>query len=111
MAVSRLSGMAGIGVDRMGNLADTSQDGAILRLENLDTDLRPPPGVVEATQNAAQLDSANSYLPFLGANTLRQAAASLVSRLSGVAYDFDYCVRWRPEWYSECPPGACGAGR
>ena len=37
--------MAGIGVDRMGNLADQSQDGALLRLENLDTDLRPPPGV------------------------------------------------------------------
>ena len=89
MTVSRLSGMAGIGVDRMGNLADASRDGAILRLENLDTDLRPPAGVVEATQHAVQLDSANSYLPFLGADTLRQAAASLVSRLSGVDYDWN----------------------
>ncbi len=41
MPVSRLSGMAGIGVDEMGNFADQSQDGAIFRLENLDTDLRP----------------------------------------------------------------------
>ena len=41
MPVSRLSGMAGIGVDKMDNLADQSQDGAILRLENLDTDRRP----------------------------------------------------------------------
>ena len=86
MPVSRLSGMAGIGVDRMGNLADQSQDGAILRLENLDTDLRPPPGVEEATRQAVGEDAANSYLPFLGADSLRQAAAALVSRLSGVEY-------------------------
>lgn len=88
MPVSRLSGMAGIGVDRMGNLADQSQDGAILRLENLDTDLRPPPGVEEATRQAVGADDANSYLPFLGANSLRQAAAALVSRLSGVEYNW-----------------------
>jgi aspartate/methionine/tyrosine aminotransferase len=88
MPVSRLSGMAGIGVDRMGNLADQSQDGAILRLENLDTDLRPPPGVEEATRRAVGEDDANSYLPFLGADALRQAAAALVSRLSGVEYDW-----------------------
>ena len=88
MPVSRLAGMAGIGVDRMGNLADQSQDGAILRLENLDTDLRPPPGVEEATRQAVGEDDANSYLPFLGADPLRQAAAALVSRLSGVEYDW-----------------------
>ena len=88
MPVSRLSGMAGIGVDRMGNLADQSQDGAILRLENLDTDLRPPPGVEEATRQAVGEDDANSYLPFLGADALRQAAAALVSRLSGVEYNW-----------------------
>ncbi len=88
MPVSRLAGMAGIGVDRMGNLADQSQDGAILRLENLDTDLRPPPGVEEATRRAVGEDDANSYLPFLGADTLRQAAAALVSRLSGVEYNW-----------------------
>lgn len=89
MPVSRLSGMASIGVDRMGTLADQAHDGSILRLENLDTDLQPPRGVVEATQHAAGLDSANSYLPFLGANALREAAAALVSRLSGVAYDWN----------------------
>ena len=88
MPVSRLAGMAGIGVDRMGNLADQSQDGAILRLENLDTDLRPPPGVEEATRQAVGEDDANSYLPFLGADALRQAAAALVSRLSGVEYNW-----------------------
>lgn len=89
MSVSRLAGMAAIGVDRMGNLADKTQDDTVLRLENLDTDLRPPAGVVEATQKAAELDSANSYLPFLGANELRQAAAELVTRLSGVEYEWN----------------------
>ena len=88
MPVSRLAGMAGIGVDRMGNLADQSQDGAILRLENLDTDLRPPPGVEEATRQAVGEDDANSYLPFLGADALRQTAAALVSRVSGVEYNW-----------------------
>jgi aspartate/methionine/tyrosine aminotransferase len=86
--VTRLYGMAGIGVDRMGRLADLSNDPAVLRLENLDTDLRPPAGVVEATQRAATLDAANSYLPFYGSNDLRRAAAELVGRLSGVGYNW-----------------------
>ena len=34
-------------------------------------------------------DHANSYLPFLGADSLRQAAATLVSRLSGAHYDWN----------------------
>ncbi len=89
MSVSRLAGMAGIGVDRMGNLADASGDPEILRLENLDTDLRPPAGVIETTQRAATEDKANSYLPFLGMNPLRRAAAALVSRTSGVDYDWN----------------------
>ena len=89
MPVSRLAGMAGIGVDRMGNLADQLKDPRVLRLENLDTDLRPPPGVVETTQRAATLDEANSYLPFLGMDALRKAAAALVSRTSGIDYDWN----------------------
>ena len=89
MPVTRLSGMAGIGVDRMGHLADQLADPEVLRLENLDTDLRPPPGVVEATQQAATQDEANSYLPFLGMDSLRRAAATLVSRTSGVDYDWN----------------------
>ncbi len=89
MPVSRLAGMAGIGVDRMAGLADRSRNPEILRLENLDTDLRPPPGVVRATRDAAGRDDANSYLPFLGADGLRRAAAALVSRTSGVDYDWN----------------------
>jgi hypothetical protein len=40
--VTRLRGVPGIGVDRMGDQADALADPAVLRLENLDTDLRPP---------------------------------------------------------------------
>ena len=88
MPVSRLADMAGIGVDRLGALADREADPDVLRLENLDTDLRPPPGVVEATVAAAARDDANSYLPFLGTDRLRRAAAARVSRTSGVDYDW-----------------------
>lgn len=84
--------MAPIGVDRMGSLADRAGDPEILRLENLDTDLRPPPGVVEATREAAGRDDANSWLPFFGADELRRAAAEQVSRRSGVDYDRDASV-------------------
>ncbi len=89
MAVSRLAGMAGIGVDRMGALADGAADPELLRLENLDTDLRPPAGAVEATREAAARDAANSYLPFVGSDELRQAAAARVSRTAGVDYDWN----------------------
>ena len=88
MPVRRLADLAGIGVDRTGSLADHADDPDLLRLENLDTDLAPPPGVVEATVAAAGRDDANSYLPFLGADAVRERAAALVARQSGVAYDW-----------------------
>ena len=86
MTVSRLRNMTGIGVDRVGRLADQAHDPDLLRLENLDTDLRPPPGVVEATQRAVLRDDANSYLPFFGFDDLRRLAAARVQQRSGVAY-------------------------
>ncbi len=88
MTVSRLRDVPGIGVDRVGDEADRAADPSILRLENLDTDLRPPSEALEATRRAIEDDSANSYLPFLGHDALRQAAAAHVSRLSGVPYDW-----------------------
>jgi N-succinyldiaminopimelate aminotransferase len=88
MSVIRLGGLTSIGVDKMGAAADRSRDEQLLRLENLDTDLVPPRGIIEATRSQIGLDSANSYLPFFGSNELRQAATDLVSRLSGVSYDW-----------------------
>jgi len=81
----RLTEIAGIGVDRMGAIAD-SRD-AILRLENLDTDIAPDAWAIDETRRAAGVDDANSYLPFIGRLELRRAAARHVARLSGVAYD------------------------
>lgn len=90
--VSRLLHVPGIGVDRMGNAADAAHDPEILRLENLDTDLPPPLIAIETTQKAIDRDENNSYLPFLGQNALRKAAANRVARVSGVPYD----------WQSQC---------
>jgi N-succinyldiaminopimelate aminotransferase len=89
MIASRLRALATIGVDQMGALAERVENKSLLRLENLDTDLRPPARVIAVTKQEVDLDSANSYLPFVGANELRKAATDLVSRLSGVDYDWN----------------------
>ncbi len=80
MTVSRLQGVPGIGVDRMGDAADSAADPELLRLENLDTDLRPHAAAIEATRAAIDDDDANSYLPFPGHERLRRAVASHVGR-------------------------------
>jgi aspartate/methionine/tyrosine aminotransferase len=87
MSVSRLRHIPGIGVDVVGDAADAAADPEILRLENLDTDLRPPPAALELTRAAVDDDAANSYLPFHGHRVLREAAAAHVGRLAGRPYD------------------------
>jgi aspartate/methionine/tyrosine aminotransferase len=87
MSVSRLRDIPGIGVDKVGDAADATGDPRFLRLENLDTDLRPPAAAIEATRRAIDDDSANSYLPFQGHLSLREAAAAHVSSIAGVPYD------------------------
>jgi len=98
MSVSRLAHITKIGVEQMGDLADSLKDPSVLRLENLDTDLRPPQSAVEFTKFAVEDDDANSYLPFFGLDVLRQAAANLVGRQSGQKYD----------WKTECLISAGG---
>ncbi len=68
--VSRLVNIPGIGVDRMGNAADLANDTEILRLENLDRDVPPPSLAIDITQKSIGADDNNSYLSFLGQNTL-----------------------------------------
>jgi len=82
---ARLKDIAGIGVDRMGSIADASGRD-FLRLENLDVDIPPDPAAIERTRAAAAEDGANSYLPFVGQTRLRETAARHVSALSGVPY-------------------------
>ncbi len=84
---ARLQHFPGIGVNVMGDRADAVADPSMLRLENLDTDLRPPQIALEQTRLAVDCDNANSYLPFEGHHDLRTAAAAHVSRLSGRDYD------------------------
>lgn len=87
MSVSRLSAIPGIGVDKMGNAADADGRPEMLRLENLDTDIAPPPAAIEATLQAVKRDDANSYLPFFGIHALRNAAAERLSQTTGIDYD------------------------
>ena len=85
---SRLSEMPGIGVDRLGNAADALQDSTVLRLQNLDTDLRPWVGALEETRRAVDEDANNSYLPFVGQDRLRIAATAHVASQSAIAFDW-----------------------
>ena len=98
MTVSRLRDIPGIGVDRMGDAADAARDPELLRLENLDTDIPPPQAAIEATRAAAARDDANSYLPFLGTDALRQAVVARIEADTGSAYD----------WRAQCVISAGG---
>ena len=88
MSVTRLQHITKIGVEQMGDLADSLDDPGVLRLENLDTDIPPPADAVDFTRRAATEDDANSYLPFLGLDSTRQAATELVGRQAGEEYDW-----------------------
>ncbi|HEX2913656.1 MAG TPA: pyridoxal phosphate-dependent aminotransferase [Chloroflexia bacterium] len=85
MSVQRLAGIPGFSIDRVA--AAAGNDPQVLRMENLDTDLLPPAGVVDLTREATVLDDANSYLPFTGKLDLRQAVATHLARQSGQSYD------------------------
>ena len=69
----RVKQLGGIGVDRMGSIADASATD-FLRLENLDVDIPPDADAVLRTQRAAVTDADNSYLPFVGQRRLREVA-------------------------------------
>ncbi|MYA34123.1 MAG: pyridoxal phosphate-dependent aminotransferase [Gemmatimonadales bacterium] len=82
-----MAGIPGFDIDGVARAAES--DPGILRLENLDTDLRPPAAAVAATRTALESPAANSYLPFTGRADLRAAAARHVGRLAGRDYDPD----------------------
>ena len=81
----RLAEIPGFGIDEVAEAA--GNDPEVLRLENLDTDLPVPPGVIEATRRAVGVDEYNSYLPFDGRADLKAAVAAHVERRCGVAVD------------------------
>jgi aspartate/methionine/tyrosine aminotransferase len=87
MPTKRMSGIPGFGIDRVA--AAVGEDPAVLRLENLDTDLVPPEAALGATREAVGQDDANSWLPFTGKAALRRAVAGQFQDRSGVAVDPD----------------------
>jgi aspartate/methionine/tyrosine aminotransferase len=85
MSVSRLRDIPGFHIDRVAAAAGDDPD--VLRMENLDTDLRPPTAAVEATRAALDEDEANSWLPFTGRDDLKEAVAAHVERRGGPRYE------------------------
>jgi N-succinyldiaminopimelate aminotransferase len=85
MSVRRLEHIPGFNIDRIAAAAGDDPD--VLRLENLDTDVAPPPEAVEATRAATGEDEANSWLPFTGRNDLKEAVAAFIARHGGPTYD------------------------
>jgi len=83
--MARLDGIPGFNIDRVAAAAGDDPD--VLRLENLDTDVAPPPEAVEATREALGTDDANSWLPFTGRDDLKEAIAAHVERRGGPRYD------------------------
>jgi aspartate/methionine/tyrosine aminotransferase len=73
------------GIDQVAAAAGEAPD--VLRMENLDTDVPPPPSAVAATREAVGTDAANSWLPFTGLADLREAVAMRVGQQAGRAYD------------------------
>ena len=85
MGTRRMAGIPGFGIDRVATAV--GEDPAVLRLENLDTDLRPSEAALRATQTAVGDDEANSWLPFTGKIDLKRALADHLAVRSGVRYE------------------------
>ncbi|MBV9281168.1 MAG: aspartate aminotransferase, partial [Chloroflexi bacterium] len=85
MSVRRLEHIPGFHIDRVA--AAAGDDPAVLRMENLDTDLPPPEAAMEATRAAIGQDEANSWLPFTGRDDLKEAVAASIARRGGPRYD------------------------
>ena len=85
MTVQRLAGIPGFAIDEVAARAGSDPD--VLRMENLDTDLPPPPAAVEATRAEIGRDDANSYLPFTGRLDLCEAVADRLVATCGRHYD------------------------
>src|SRR5438105_9974239 len=86
----RLEAIRGFNIDRVAAAADEARPNErwpVLRMENLDTDLPLPPGVLETTRAALETPAANSWLPFTGDHDLRRAISEFTERRTGHRYD------------------------
>jgi aspartate/methionine/tyrosine aminotransferase len=83
----RLAGIPGFAIDVVA--AAAGDDPEVLRMENLDTDLGPPPVAISATVAALVDRKSHSYLPFIGIRALREIVAGRVGAQAGRGYDPD----------------------
>ena len=110
----RLDRIHGFGIDKVAAAAEDNP--GVLRLENRDTDLAPPPEAVEATRDTAGRDDANGYLPFTGRldrHVGRRAAAMVCARGRGLgaAARATHCPRWwSVVWGQLCGLRGCEGG-
>lgn len=82
---SRFAHVQPIGLDKVAAEAGTDPD--VLRLENLDTDVPPPPVAVAATRQSLADGTGNSWLPLTGLPELCEAVATDLQTRTGIGYD------------------------
>ncbi|MFI6908911.1 pyridoxal phosphate-dependent aminotransferase [Nonomuraea sp. NPDC050394] len=82
---SRFAHVQTFDIDRVAAAAGADPD--VLRMENLDTDVPPPPNAVTATAQALATGQGNSWLPFNGLPVLREALAADLRERTGHDYD------------------------
>ena len=85
MFATRLTEITGIGLDSVA--AAAGEDAAVLRLENLDTDIPVPKIALVETQRSISDDLNNSWLPLTGRMELRVAVAERLNSQTGIDYD------------------------
>ena len=85
MLAARLTEITGIGLDSVA--AAAGEDAAVLRLENLDTDISVPEIALAETQRSISDDLNNSWLPLTGRMELRSAVAARLNSQTGIDYD------------------------
>lgn len=93
MAPNRLQNVPGFDIDDVAR--EAGNDPEVLRLENLDTNLMSeylPEGVISETREAVGTFDANSYLPFIGKEDLREAVADQTNVRSGQDYGTENIV-------------------
>jgi hypothetical protein len=73
------------GIDQVAATAGKAPD--VLRVENLDTEILPPPSAVVATRDAVGTDDANCWLPFTGLASLSEAVVGRLQEQTGRVYD------------------------
>lgn len=82
---SRFAHVQSFDIDRVAAAAGSDPD--VLRMENLDTDVPPPPAAVEASAQALATGQGNSWLPFSGLPVLREAIAAHLRVRTGLDHD------------------------